>query len=570
MYGYLRFGLFFACTVAVVYKLLLQYWVWIPYVLKKLSNSPIELNRHVEWLSVPAKDNQVKPNIVLILADDLGFNDISFYGGGFFDGNITTPHIDSIGKKGVAFSSAYSGHATCAPSRAALLTGRYATRIGYEYTPVSKWTSWAMGSWVNHNKNLQGIYHDEIAKTVSFANASFPKSALNIAEALNSSYRSLFLGKWHSGLEEESQPINRGFDETLGFNIVSNYLPMNHPNSKNCYFKGVFDRIGWSTTEYEIRKDRENRMEPGGYLTDYLADEASKAIHANRNNPFFLYLSFSAVHIPLQALKSDYDALSHIDDHCARIYGSMIVALDRAVGKVLQALKENNIDDNTMVIFTSDNGAANYINLHDVNKPYRGWKATFFDGGIHVPMLIQWPKLIPPNITIDAIVSHIDIFPTIMNIAGTTISHLIDGIDLLPYILSASNTPVSEVVAGEEESSSATDTDTSDVNVVHKNLFWRSGHYMALRKGKYKIQKSGNPQKVWLFDVETDEGEQNNLVDNKEYGGILEELLSELELENATHRESLWPSLSETPIMIDKFGLQTFEEGVDEYVYWSN
>ncbi len=120
-------------------------------------------------------------------------------------------------------------------------------------------------------------------------------------------------------------------------------------------------------------------------MTDYLTNEAVEAIQANRNRPFFMYLSYNAVHTPLQALKSDYDALSHIEDHTLRTYAAMIVALDRGVGKVLDELKAQGLDENTIVIFTSDNGGANYVGLPDINEPYRGWKATFFEGGIHAP-----------------------------------------------------------------------------------------------------------------------------------------------------------------------------------------
>ena len=171
-------------------------------------------------------------------------------------------------------------------------------------------------------------------------------------------------------------------------------------------------------------------------MTDYLTNEAVKAIRANRNRPFFMYLSYNAVHTPLQALKSDYDALSHIEDHTLRTYAAMIVALDRGVGRVLDELKAHGLDENTIVIFTSDNGGANYVGLPDINAPYRGWKATFFEGGIHVPFFMQWPARIEPGTQIDRTAAHVDIFATAAAAAGAELpqDRVYDGIDLMRYV----------------------------------------------------------------------------------------------------------------------------------------
>jgi len=221
---------------------------------------------------------------------------------------------------------------------------------------------------------------------------------------------------------------------------------------------GAFHGLG-------IIKDGGKLFQPKGYLTDYLTDEAVKAIEANRNRPFFMYLCHLAVHTPLQALKSDYDALTQIDDHTTRVYGGMIRALDRSVGRVLRALKENGLEENTIVVFTSDNGGAFYIGLPDINKPYRGWKMTFFEGGLHVPFFMKWPAGLPRGRTYDAPVSHFDIYATTAAAAGAPLpdDRVIDGTNLIPYL------------KGERQTS------------PHNALFWKSGHYKSVLAGDWKL-----------------------------------------------------------------------------------
>ena len=201
------------------------------------------------------------------------------------------------------------------------------------------------------------------------------------------------LGKWHLGGTATTRPEARGFDEALAFyDGASMFLPEGHPNVVNS--KQEFDPIDkflWPNLRFGVRYNGSKQFEPDVYMTDYLGREAVRAIEANKNRPFFMYLSFNAPHTPLQALKSDYDALAGIKDHRLRVYGGMIRALDRNVGLVLDALKAQGLEENTLVIFTSDNGGANYIGLPDINKPFRGWKATFFEGGIHVPFFMKWP-----------------------------------------------------------------------------------------------------------------------------------------------------------------------------------
>jgi arylsulfatase A-like enzyme len=247
----------------------------------------------------------------------------------------------------------------------------------------------------------------------------------------------------------------------------------------------------------------------------------------------------------LQATKEDFDALSHIEDRSLRVYAAMIRSLDRNVGKLLATLKEQGLEDDTLVIFTSDNGAPHYIGLSDLNKPYRGWKATFFEGGIRVPYLMRYPKKIAPGTTCDEAVSHFDIFSTAAAVAGVALpkDRAIDGVNLMTFL------------TGENQKK------------PHDHLFWRSGKYSALQSEGWKLQVAQNPSKRWLFDLKNDPTEQHNLVDSQPE--VTARLLVRLQEMDAAQVRPLWPSLLEAPVTIDKH-LRQLQAPSDEFVYWSN
>ncbi|MBC7103693.1 MAG: sulfatase-like hydrolase/transferase [Parvibaculum sp.] len=230
------------------------------------------------------------------------------------------------------------------------------------------------------------------ANAPPFREQGLPGSEITLAEALKpQGYHTMHIGKWHLGNAPEFIPNAQGFDESVMLESGL-FLPEDSPEAVNA--KLPFDPIDqflWARMQYATSCNASEWFEPKGYLTDFYTDEAVKAIEANRNRPFFLYLAHWAVHTPLQASKADYDALSEIEDERLRVYAAMIRALDRSVGRVLQALKDNGLDESTLVIFSSDNGAPGYIGLPDVNKPYRGWKLTYFEGGIRVPLFARWP-----------------------------------------------------------------------------------------------------------------------------------------------------------------------------------
>ena len=333
----------------------------------------------------------------------------------------------------MTFTQAYAGNATCAPSRAAIMTGRYATRFGFEFTPAPKSFSKLISTF-NSEASIPSRYYAENEKDVP-SDLAVPTSEIMIGQTMKSrNYHTLMLGKWHLGGTETTRPHVRGFDEALAFyDGASMFLPEAHPDVVNS--KQEFDPIDkflWPNLAFAVNYNGGKRFKPDVYMTDYLGREAVRAIEANKNRPFFMYLAFNAPHTPLQALKSDYDALAGIKDHRLRVYGGMIRALDRNVGLVLDALKAHGLEENTLVIFTSDNGGANYIGLPDINKPFRGWKATFFEGGIHVPFFMKWPTKLAKSMRYDQPVGHVDIFATAAAAAAAEApkDRAMDGVDL--------------------------------------------------------------------------------------------------------------------------------------------
>jgi uncharacterized sulfatase len=287
-------------------------------------------------------------------------------------------------------------------------------------------------------------------------------------------------------------------------------------------------------------------FEPGKYLTDYFTDQAVKVIESNRNRPFFLYLAHWGVHTPLQATKEDYDALPQIGDHRRRVYAAMIRSVDRSVARVMQALRAQGLENDTLVIFTSDNGGPGYIGIPEVNQPYRGWKLSFFEGGVRVPFVAQWPARIPAGTRHAAPVSGMDIFSTALAAAGVAppADRPVDGINLLPY-LAAPALPQPE-----------------------RPLFWRDGPYRAVQYQGWKLIASDRPRKDWLFNLREDPTERNNLADREP--ARLAQLRALQERHHAGMPAPLWQSFLQVPIFIDKTLDQKLDAAVDEYTYWSN
>ncbi|MFT7130674.1 MAG: arylsulfatase A-like enzyme [Gammaproteobacteria bacterium] len=512
-------------------------------------------NRELPWQQGPesavAENGERPPNIIVILADDLGMNDISTFGGGVAGGRVTTPNIDRLATQGAVFNQAYAGNATCAPSRAMILTGRYAARTGFEFTPTPS----GMGPMVSMVANSldsglpPGIFNEsDDTAAVPYEQQGLPSAEVTIAEVLKKKgYYTAHIGKWHLGRGEGLTPNDQGFDDSL-LMASALYLPENDPNVVNAKVEfDPIDKFLWARLGYanSFNNGGEERFEPGGYLTDYWTDESIKIIKANKNRPFFLYLAHWGVHTPLQATREDYDAVGDIKPHRLRVYAAMIRALDRSVGRITETLEAEGLADNTIVMFTSDNGGAGYIGLEDINAPYRGWKLTMFEGGIRAPMFMKWPAKIAAGTRVNEPVAHIDMMPTLTAAAQATLPAdvVIDGVNLLP------------MATGEVQ------------GLPRETLFWQSGYYRVVRHGDWKLQVSERPKKTWLYNLAADPSEQNNLAETN--ADKHKELMALLAAHKASARKPLYPYTIEMPVALDKSLGKRFESG-DEFIFWPN
>ena len=512
--------------------------------------------RDISWGQGPqeaqAEPKQRPPNVIVIVADDLGYNDISTFGGGVAGGRVQTPHIDQLASEGAVFNQAYAGNATCAPSRAMIMTGRYPTRTGFEFTPTPSGMGPLVAMVGNSLDNglppaLFNAAEGEVA--LSYEEQGLPNEEITIAEVLHDrGYYTAHIGKWHLGRAEGFTPNDQGFDDSL-LMASGLYLPEDDPDVVNAKLDfDPIDKFLWARLNHaaSFNNGGDERFEPGGYLTDYWTDEATAVIRANKYRPFFLYLAHWGTHTPLQATREDYAAVGDIKPHRLRVYAAMIRALDRSVGRIMATLEEEGLAENTVVIFTSDNGGPGYLGLPDINAPYRGWKLTNFEGGLRVPLFIHWPSRIAADTRVDAPVAHIDILPTLAAAAGAANPEgvEIDGLDLLP------------LAQGEGAREWSRET-----------LFWQSGYYRVVRHGDWKLQVSERPRKNWLYNLAEDPTERHNLVATRT--DKLEELKALLDKHQASARKPLHPFVAEMPVAVDKTLDDYFVAG-DEYIYWPN
>jgi len=329
-----------------------------------------------------------RPNIVLIVADDLGYGGIGAYG----ERELPTPHIDSIAAAGARYTNGYVSCPVCSPTRAGLMTGRYQQRFGHEFNP--------------------GPAQE------ATDNFGLPLTETTIADRLKKlGYATGMVGKWHLGYRPEYHPLKRGFDEFFGF------LGGAH---------SFIDPLGDSANPILRGTEKVDEKE---YLTDALAREAVAFIERRKSGPFFLYLPFNAVHAPMQGAQKYLDRFQSIADPLRRIHAAMISAMDDAVGRVLETLKKNNLTGNTLVFFISDNGGPTQVNTSR-NTPLRGVKGQVLEGGIRVPFLIQWPGKVKPGTVVDHPVIALDIHPTAVAAAGGKLqaSMKLDGVDLVAHL----------------------------------------------------------------------------------------------------------------------------------------
>lgn len=518
------------------------------------STQEVAANRPVPWQQGPATAEappaERPPNIIFILFDDLGMNDLSTFGGGVAGGKVPTPNIDRLAAEGAIFTQAYAGNATCSPSRAQLMTGRYATRTGFEFTPTpAGFPRIVPMVWNDIQPDRPPVLTDPAAAEAAprFEDQGLPPEEVTVAEVLKArGYHTVHIGKWHLGNAPRFLPNAQGFDESLNMDGML-HLPEDDPNAVSAHVDfDPIDRFLWASAHYATSYNGGEKFAPGGYLADYWTDQSLKVIEANRNRPFFLYLAQWGVHSPLQATRADYDAVGDIGPHRLRVYGAMIRALDRSVGRIMAKLEAEGLADNTLVVISSDNGAPGYVGLQHLNAPYRGGKGTFFEGGIRVPLLARWPARVAAGSRVALPVGQVDLMPTFAAAAGAPLPTgvAIDGRDLLPAL-----------------------TGKGTQSRADAPLFWSSGYYKAVRAGDWKLQVNGKQGKVWLYNLAADPTEQRNLAASEP--AKRKELEALLAAHERGRKPPLYASTFDTPVSIDTTLAEPFDPR-GEWIYWPN
>lgn len=498
----------------------------------------------------PAARTDPRPNVIVILADDLGYGDTAVYGSAI----AKTPNIDALAASGIRFTDGYVTNPVCAPSRAGLMTGRYQQRFGYEFNPVGRDKTGGMS------------LHE-----------------LTLAQAMKSAgYATGAVGKWHLGQPAGYYPTDRGFDYFFGMagggsDFIIDPAPGDEyigPGGRDITIpvgglsampqgtrlKSVLEKV---RDKHPITRDGKV-VRVDEYLTDAFTHAAVDYINRNQGRPFFLYLAQHAPHIPLQAPKKYLDRFQGVADPGKRVYAAMVAALDDSVGAVVAALKHDGIYQDTMLVFLSDNGCAGYNHGACTNAPLSGYKRWLAEGGIRIPYIISWPGHLPAGKVDRRQVSSLDILPTAAALAGARLpaDRVYDGVDLVPYL-----------------------TGKNDA-VPNPRLYWRDGVDYAMRDDDLKMwvaaiapngtQESGQGsvvfgrkrpkavvpalgpkgEHVMLFDLDKDIGEQHNLV------AVLPGEATRLRAEIAAWDKSLlppqWPEAKHSDVDFDGQNLELF------------
>ena len=404
------------------------------------------------------------PNVIIFFVDDLGYGDVGYQGG-----DMPTPHIDSIANNGVQFTDGYVTCPVCAPSRAGLLTGRYQQRFGFGDNP--------------------GPYQREKS-----AHIGIPPTEPILSDRLQAlGYTTGLFGKTHDGIAEEQMAFSR-WDEFFGFNNgASNYLAdLNRPH--NPIFRNRTPLQKSQSRQNTPRTELiDNGVIPSGasdYLTDSIGDAAVRFIDANKQKPFLCYVPFNAIHGPFQAPQRLVQRFHDEPNQKRRLVKAMLHALDQNVGKILKCVRNHRLQEQTLIIFLSDNGGHD----HSPNTPLRGQKGTMWEGGIRVPFCMQWQGVIPAASIYHFPVSSLDILPTAVAAAGAAVPPKwnLDGVNLLPYLCK-------KTIAKERP---------------HNELYWSLGTRMAIRDLDYKLA-TDDGKMYRLFDLATDNGEKTNLIESK-------------------------------------------------------
>lgn len=485
--------------------------------------------------SVPQKQTQRRPpNVILIIVDDLGYSDLACYGNNL----IHTPNIDALGRDGVRFTQAHVTSPICSPSRMGIMTGRYQNRFGSEYMPYDKFDPAFIKQLRRHffpfHKKTAGMksMHPSLTLNQKKYKTGMGAHEITLGQLVKKSgYATGFVGKWNLGDEEGNFPSDRGFDYSYFFGgALTRYV--DDPIDSSRY---INQRLPWSFSDLAawtpragssaIREGKQI-VKDTGYLTFSFAKKAEDYIEENKSRPFFLVLSFNAPHDPFQVPKEYFDRVKSTTDSVKRVYYGMIEALDDAVGGVVQKLKSTGIDDNTVILFISDNGGATYTRATD-NAPLKGGKCTHFEGGLMVPFFIKYPNAVNAGSEYSKPVSSLDIFSTVAAITQTTLptDRVYDGVNLLTYLSDNSRVP-------------------------HEILYWRNGYSKAIRRGDWKLYINKKNDKIFLYNLATDPGEKHDL--SSEHPDILKQLAAELEHWEKTQTiKPAWPSIANVVIDVD-------------------
>lgn len=457
--------------------------------IKSLQNPFLFLGFLVLHTFYAAAQKQEKhPNLIVIMTDDMGWADVGFNG----CKDIPTPNIDKIANEGIRFEEGYVSFPVCGPSRAGFLTGRYQDRFGFTTNPS-----------IDPKNPIAGLPIEEetMAQVLSKAD-----------------YKSAIIGKWHMGTNPVFHPLERGFDYFYGFlSGGHNYFPENLIYED---LSQVNSKWGWYRTKI---KENRSTISTKKYLTDELSDAAVNYINKKAKNRehFMLYLAYNAPHTPMQATEQYLSRFPNIKNKKRKTYAAMVSAVDDGVGRVLEQLKQMGIEENTLIVFLSDNGGAH--NNASNNGPHRGLKGDLFEGGVRVPFAMKWKGTLPEGITYKKAVSSLDIMATIVAQNNIKINKKrpLDGVDLLPYLTG------------------------KKTGAPHDYLFWRKWEQnaMAVRCGNYKLVSNGNKEKTkpQLYNIASKEAESKNLA-SKEVKKV-KELNTKWEAWNAQLKDRVFPTL---------------------------
>jgi arylsulfatase A-like enzyme len=423
-----------------------------------------------------------QPNVLVIIADDLGYADIGVHGGA----EVPTPNIDALAASGVRCTSGYVSAPYCSPSRAGFLTGKAATRFGHEFNPH---------------------VGDE-------AKLGLPLDQRTIANVMHDAgYATALIGKWHQGFDAAHHPQSRGFDEYFGF-LVGGHNFLLHKDAE--------PKFGTAHSHDLIYRGREvQRLD--GYTTDLFTDEALGFMNRNAKKPWFLYLAYNAVHTPLEIVEKHQSRLpAEVKNPARRGYLSLLLGLDDAIGRITAELKAKH--PNTLVVFFSDNGGSGkrpfFATNTGINTPLRGDKGQTLEGGVRVPFFVSWAGKLPAGKVYEHPVSALDVLPTSCAAANAKAPEGIEGVNLLPHL------------KGEK------------ADAPHESLAWRFGPQKAIRRGKWKLVDfrdfEAKTQSGWqLFDLDADISETKNIA--AEHPQLVAELSKAWDDWNAKNTAPLWP-----------------------------